>query len=162
MGKPLQETGLRSLLNGDLRSVLVLPSNETLVQSSSWISATPSWVCSESSLQLVQLIKYRPDFSKSGSLFYTPMISDTEYILWGHRGKLTLDFHQRDLVELIGETEIWVKLLFNSNNQTEIKAFRRYFTMIVVTTTVRFSIAELSLDKVFSFWTNTSLSMSFQ
>lgn len=29
--KPLEETGPRSLLNGDLRSVLDLPSNETLV-----------------------------------------------------------------------------------------------------------------------------------
>lgn len=29
--KPLEETGLRSLLNGDLRSVLDLPTNETLV-----------------------------------------------------------------------------------------------------------------------------------
>lgn len=37
-----------------------------------------------------------------------------------------------------------------------------YVTMMVVTTTVRFSITELSLDRAFSFWTNTSLSMSFQ
>lgn len=34
--------------------------------------------------------------------------------------------------------------------------------MMVVTTTVRFSIAVLSLVRAFSFWTNTSLSMSFQ
>lgn len=37
-----------------------------------------------------------------------------------------------------------------------------YVTMMVVTTTVRFSIAELSLDRAFSFCTSTSLSMSFQ
>lgn len=42
------------------------------------------------------------------------------------------------------------------------QSVRRYVTMMVVTTTVRFSITELSLDRAFSFWTRTSLSMSFQ
>ena len=142
---------------------LVLPSNETLVPIFQLDKCHfPPGCALRAPFKLYSSWSTNLIFQIPAPFFTLPWFLTTEYILWGHRGKLTLDFHQRDLLELIGETEIWVKLPFNSNNQTEVKAVRRYFTMIVVTTTVRFSIAELSLDKVFSFWTNTSLSMSFQ
>lgn len=50
----------------------------------------------------------------------------------------------------------------NDTDKVETQEGKRYNTIMVVTTTVLFSIAELSLDRAFSFWTNTSLSMSFQ
>lgn len=65
MWKLLEEIGLRSLLNGDLRSLLDLPTNETLVKSSSWTSATPSWLYCEGSIELIQLVHFQADFSFS-------------------------------------------------------------------------------------------------
>lgn len=114
--------------------------------------------------------------AKLNSSTFLPFLHVSAPILLVGTGALERDFHGAFLLYVLhfpvtsqASDSLWgpwtpgdrFHHLILEQQQTR-QSVRRYVTMMVVTTTVRFSITELSLDRAFSFWTRTSLSMSFQ
>lgn len=93
--------------------------------------------------------------------FFQHKLQVSAYLLKSNQDSGDIRLYILERLSVRAEGELHPNLEQHPNNG-EMKTVRWYITMIVVTTTVRFSMAELSLDRAFSFWTNTSLSMSFQ